>query len=114
MPSSTTPHMPGTMRCSVPSTMWQVEVPMIITMRPGSVTVAAGTETWASTLATATAMPGRSPVRRAISAARPPARAPNGTIVSLIFSRTMSRMRGCRASKKSGLGNPACLDQIAL
>ena len=32
---------------------------MIMTMRPGSMTVAAGTATWASTFATATAVPGR-------------------------------------------------------
>ena len=37
---------------------------MIMTMRPGSTTVAAGTETCASTLATATAVPGLRPVQR--------------------------------------------------
>ena len=61
IPSSTTPHIPSTTAGSSPSTMWQVQVPMIATIVPGSVTVAAGTDTWASTLATATGGPGRQP-----------------------------------------------------
>ena len=74
IPSSTDPHMPGTRCSSVPRTMWQVEVPMIITIRPGLVTVAAGTATCASTLPMATAVPGRSPVHPAASSVKPPAR----------------------------------------
>ena len=70
MPSSTTPHMPSTTAVFSPMTMWQMDVPMTMTMRPGSVTVAAGTETWASTLATATAVPGRRPVQAAASSVR--------------------------------------------
>ena len=42
-----------------------IEVPMIITMVPGWVTVAAGTETCASTFAIATAVPGFNPVHSA-------------------------------------------------
>ena len=49
---------------------------MIMTIVPGSVTVAAGTATWASTLATATAVPGSRPVQAAASAESPPARSP--------------------------------------
>jgi len=68
----TTPHIPGTIRSSLPSTMWQLDVPMMMTMRPASVTVAAGTATWASTLATATAVPGFRPVQVAASSVRLP------------------------------------------
>ena len=67
MPPSTTPHMPGTSVRRSPSSMWQVEVPMIATSRPGSTTPAAGTVTCASTLATATAMPGGRPIQPAAS-----------------------------------------------
>jgi len=87
---------------------------MIITMRPVPMTVAAGTDTCASTFATATAVPARRPVAAAISSVRPPARAPSGRISSFIFSLTMLRMRGCSAAKKSGLGKPSSLLQIAL
>ena len=72
--------MPGTRCSSSPSTMWQVLVPMIITMRPASVTVAAGTDTCASTLAIATAVPGFSPVQPAAWAVSPPALSPMGWI----------------------------------
>ena len=56
-------------------------VPMIATSVPGRVTVAAGTETWASTLATATAVPARQPVQPAASFAQAAGRSPIGTIV---------------------------------
>ena len=46
---------------------------MIITILPGSVTVAAGTATCASTLATATAVPAFRPVQLAACAVNPPA-----------------------------------------
>ena len=58
-PSSTTPHIPSTVAGPSPRSMWQMLVPMIATIVPGSVTVAAGAETCASTLATATAVPGQ-------------------------------------------------------
>ena len=62
MPSSTTPHIPSASdEPRSPSTMWQVLVPITATIVPGSVTPTAGTETWASTLATATGVPRRSP-----------------------------------------------------
>ena len=47
---------------------WQVEVPMIATIWPGSTARAAGAVTCASTLPTATAMPSGSPVQAAASA----------------------------------------------
>ena len=51
---------------------------MIMTIRPGPSTVTAGTATCASTLATATAVPGFRPVQAAASAEMPPARSPTG------------------------------------
>jgi hypothetical protein len=66
--------------------MWQVDVPMMMTMRPGPVTVAAGTATCASTLPTATAVPGLSPVHAAACAVSPPARAPCGRMSVESFS----------------------------
>ena len=61
-PSSTTPQKPGTTRSTSERARWQVLVPMTATKRPGLTTVAAGTDTWASTLATATGVPGARPV----------------------------------------------------
>ncbi len=78
IPSSTTPHMPGTIFSSVPSTIWQVDVPMIISIFPGSTMPTAGTATWASTFAIATAVPGKRPVRSAISFVSSPAFPPSG------------------------------------
>ena len=78
MPPSTTPHMPGTSVRRSPRSMWQVDVPMIATSRPGSTTPAAGTVTCASTLATATAIPAGRPIQPAASAVRSPARPPSG------------------------------------
>ena len=78
MPSSTTPHIPSTIAGRSPRTRWQVLVPMTATIRPGPVTVDAGTDTCASTFATATAVPGRSPVHDAASAVSEPARLPIG------------------------------------
>ena len=72
---------------------------MIITMRPGSVTVAAGTATCASTLAMATAVPGFSPVQRAACSVSPPAFWPIGRMSRVIFSSTTFSKRGSRALK---------------
>ena len=65
MPPSTTPHMPGTSASPSPFITWQVDVPMIATIWPGSSACAAGAVTCASTLPTATAMPSGSPVQAA-------------------------------------------------
>ena len=75
MPPSTTPHMPGTSASVAAFITWQVEVPMIATIWPGAMALAAGAVTCASTLPTATAMPSGSPVQAAASAVSAPARA---------------------------------------
>ncbi len=74
-------------------------VPMIATIVPGSVTVAAGAEAWASTFATATGVPARRPVQAAACSESPPARVPSGTIWRDIFSSTTCSKRGSSAAK---------------
>ena len=63
--------------------MWQVEVPMIASIWPGSVDCAAGAVTWASTLPTATTIPAGSPVHAAASSVSRPATAPSWPIAEL-------------------------------
>ena len=87
---------------------------MIMTMRPTSVTVAAGTATWASTLAMATAVPGFNPIHPAACSVNPPARWPTGRISRDIFSSMTPANCGCKAAKYSRGGKPSRLDQIAL
>src|SRR4051794_1569462 len=113
-PSATTPHIPSIGRASSASRMWHVLVPMIATSVPGRVTVAAGTETWASTLATATGVPGRSPVQAAASAVSPAARWPVGTISGDILSSTTDPKPGSSGSKNERTGNSLSADQMAL
>ena len=79
--------------------MWQLLVPMITTIEPGSVTVAAGAETWASTLATATGVPARRPVSAAARSVSTPALLPSGRSVRDIFSSTTCSKRGSSAAK---------------
>ena len=79
--------------------MWQLLVPMITTIEPGSVTVAAGAETCASTLATATGVPAWRPVNAAARSVRKPAPLPSGSSVRDIFSSTTSSKRGSSAAK---------------
>ena len=74
-------------------------VPMISTIVPGSVTVAAGVATWASTFATATAVPGRRPVQAAACSLSPPARVPSGEIARDIFSSTTCSNLGSSTAK---------------
>lgn len=57
--------------------MWQVEVPMMASMWPGSSAPAAAPVTWASTLPTATTVPSRRPVSSAAAAVSLPATAPS-------------------------------------
>ncbi len=104
MPPSTTPHMPGTSRRSAPLSTWQVEVPMIATIWPGSTAFAAGAVTCASTLPTATAMPSGSPVHAAASADSPPARSPSAPIGWSSLSATNRSKPGCSSRRKSGDG----------
>jgi len=85
--------------------MWQMLVPMIMTMIPGSVTRAAGTVTCASTLATATAMPGFRPIQAAASAVRSPARPPSGASSFFILVSITSARSGCSAAKYLLSGN---------
>ena len=114
MPSSTYPQMPGTKCSSSPITMWQLDVPMMITMRPGSATVAAGTATWASTLAMATAVPGFRPVHSAACSVNPPAFCPSSRMSSDSFSSTKFSRRGSSALKNALGGKPSRLDHMPL
>ena len=70
--------MPGTSASVTAFITWQVEVPMMATIWPGAMALAAGGVTCASTLPTATAMPSGRPVQAAASAVSAPARAPSG------------------------------------
>ena len=74
-------------------------VPMTATIRPGPVTVDAGTDTWASTFAIATAVPGRRPVQPAASAVSEPARLPIGVMLRDILASMTSANPGARAPK---------------
>ncbi len=87
---------------------------MIATSVPGPVTEAAGAETWASTLATATAIPARRPVHAAASADSVPAASPSRAIVRLIFLSTIRSKRGSSAAKNAASGNPSSADHRAL
>ena len=89
-------------------------VPMIRTIVPGRVTVAAGTETCASTFATATGVPGTSPVQPAAVSHTPPARSPIGTTRWDILSSTTRANRESSAAKYASPGNPSRFDHIAL
>ena len=89
-------------------------VPMITTNVPGSVTVTAGTETCASTLATATAVPGRRPIQPAALSERTPAQPPIGTICRDIFSSITCSNLGSSAAKYESVGKPSRFDHIAL
>ncbi len=105
MPSWTTPPMPSTFAWRSARSMWQVEVPMTITIRPGSTTVAAGTALCASMIAAATAVPGERPSRAAIAGVRPPTRRPGGTISPWSFDASPAK-RGSSAPKNAGDGKP--------
>ena len=104
MPSRTTPHMPGTTASSSPFIMWQVDVPMTATIRPESVTPAAGTVTCASTLPTATAIPAGRPVHSAACSVRSPARSPSALSGPSMRVATKSAKSGFSARRKSSDG----------
>ena len=82
-----------------------MEVPITITMRPASTTVAAGTALCASMIAAATAVPGARPRRAAISLVSPPTARPGGTISPPSFSASPAK-RGSSDPKNSFEGNP--------
>ena len=80
-------------------------VPMITTNVPGSVTVAAGTETCASTFATATASRRGGPSSRRLVSERPPARPPSGDDLPrhlLVDRRARTAGRARRSTRRSG------------
>ncbi|WP_309233880.1 hypothetical protein [Micromonospora sp. ATA51] len=88
---------------------WQVEVPMIATIRPASVAWAAGAVTWASTLPTATAIPSGRPVQAAASAVSRPAASPSWPTGCSSLSTTNRSKPGLSAARKSGGGYaPSC------
>jgi hypothetical protein len=91
--------MPGTSPRRSETITWQVDVPMIATICPGSTALAAGTVTCASTLPTATAMPSGSPVHAAACAVSPPARAPSAPIGCSSLAVTKSAKAGFRAAR---------------
>jgi len=109
MPSSTTPHMPSTGLLSRPSTMWQMEVPMIMSILPTSEMPAAGTDTCASTFPTATGVPARNPVSSAIAGVRFPARVPSGSTLRIIFSSMTCSSLGSSSARNSSLTKPVRL-----
>ena len=109
MPPSTTPHIPGTSARCGPFMTWQVLVPMIASIWPGSTARAAGAVTCASTLPTATAMPSGSPVQAAASAVRVPAAAPRRPIscASLVSAKPAKSVLRARSKSLPGYA-PSC------
>jgi hypothetical protein len=79
--------------------MWQLLVPMITVIAPGSMHPTAGAETCASTFAIATGVPGVNPVQAAARSSTPPARPPIGSMRRDIFSSTTFANPGSRAAK---------------
>ena len=101
MPPSTTPHMPGTSARLLAFITWQVEVPMMATIWPGAMALAAGGVTCASTFPTATAMPSGSPVQPAASAVSEPARVPSAETGWASLSSAKPANPGFSAARKS-------------
>ena len=84
--------------------MWQVDVPMIATIWPGSMALAAGALTWASTLPAHTAIPAGSPVHAAAVAVSEPTRSPSWAIGRSTLSATKPAKSGLRAARKAADG----------
>ena len=76
-----------------------MEVPITMTIRRGSTTVAAGTALCASMIAAATGVPGASPRRAAAASVRPPTRRPGGVISPPSFSASVGEARIERGEK---------------
>ena len=114
IPSSTTPHIPSASASRSPSTSWQVLVPITATIVPGAVTPTAGTETWASTLATATGVPGAGPSSPPPASDSPPAIAPSRSMWRDILSSTIEAKPGSRPAKNAASGKPSRFDHWAL
>ena len=96
--------MPGTSASTSAFITWQVEVPMIASMCPGSTARAAGAVTCASTLPTATAIPSGSPVQAAACGDRPPAGWPSWPIRCASLASAKSAKAGLSAARNSRLG----------
>ena len=104
MPPSTTPHIPGTSASTSELMMWQVDVPMIATIWPGSMALAAGAVTWASTFPAQTAIPAGRPVHAAAAAVSDPTCSPSWAIGRSTLSVTKPAKSGSRAARKSADG----------
>jgi hypothetical protein len=104
MPLWTTPHMPGTSARWSPFITWQVDVPMTASICPGSIALAAGEVTCASTLPTATAIPSGSVVHSDACRVSEPAHAPSSDSGCSSFSCTKSAKPGLSAARYSGEG----------
>jgi hypothetical protein len=81
--------------------MWQVDVPMIATIWPGSMASAAGAVTWASTLPVHTAIPAGNPVHAAASDVSAPTRSPSWAIGRATLSATNPANSGLSAARNS-------------
>ena len=90
-------------------------MPITATIVPGAVTPTAGTETWASTLATATGVPGRRPVQPAAAVGQPAGhRARGGAMRRDILSSTIDARPGSRPAKNAASGKPSRFDHMGL
>ena len=96
--------MPGTSVSVSAFITWQVEVPMIASICPGSTARAAGAVTCASTLPTATAIPSGRPVQAAAWAERVPAGSPSWPIRCASLRSAKSAKSGLSAARKSASG----------
>ncbi|OUD84517.1 hypothetical protein BC477_16875 [Clavibacter michiganensis subsp. michiganensis] len=96
--------MPGTSVSTSLFITWQVLVPMIATIWPGSTARATGAVTCASTLPTATAMPSGRPVHAAASAESVPAADPSWPISCATFSSANAAKSGLSAPRNSAVG----------
>ena len=83
---------------------WQVDVPMMATICPGSTAWAAGAVTWASTLPTQTAIPSGRPVQPAACAVSVPAFAPSSPTGWASFSSAKPAKPGFSAARYSREG----------
>ena len=93
--------MPGTSPSWSLFITWQVDVPITISICPGSIALAAGMVTCASTLPTATAMPSGSEVQPAASRVSEPARAPSCDSGCSSFASTKSANPSFSAARYS-------------
>ena len=93
--------MPGTSASPAAFMTWQVEVPMMATIWPGAMALAAGGVTCASTLPTATAMPSGRPVQAAASAVSRPASVPSWATGWASLSSAKPAKPGFSAARKS-------------